>query len=221
MGARLLHRLSPRAPALRGRVLESGRLERRAATVRQGLRALAAGAALLLAGCVPSLHPFYTSLDLAFDPRLLGTWSPRDEQKETWVFSAHQPDAYRLVHTDDKGRAGRFQVRLLRLEGKTFLDLYPEELPGEPNDYYKLHLLRAHTLLHLKSIEPKLVFTTMNPRWLDKHLEADSGAIAHERYAGGIVLTADTPALQAFMLKHLDTKDAFGKPAELERRGRG
>jgi hypothetical protein len=181
------------------------------------VRALLAAAVLLLAGCVPSLHPFYTAQDLAFDPRLLGTWSPREEKKETWVFSAHEPDAYRLVYTDDKGRAGRFQVRLFRLQGRTFLDLYPEDPPGEPNDYYKLHLLRAHTFLLVNSLEPKLSFTAMSPSWLDKHLKANPRAIAHERTGGGVVLTADTAALQAFVLAHLDAKDAFGKPAELER----
>jgi hypothetical protein len=26
---------------------------------------------------VPSLHPFYTPGDLAFEPQLLGTWAPK------------------------------------------------------------------------------------------------------------------------------------------------
>ena len=30
---------------------------------------------LTLEGCVPSLQPFYTDKDVAFDPTLLGTWS--------------------------------------------------------------------------------------------------------------------------------------------------
>jgi hypothetical protein len=219
MGTRLLHRLSQRACALRGRILEGSELAGGAEALRAGLKRLAAaGAALLLAGCIPSLHPFYTEKDLAFDARLLGTWSPQGE-KETWAFSAHEPTAYRLVYTDDKGRAGRFKVRLLRLQGHSFLDLHPEEAAPEQNDYYRLHLVRAHSFLHVRKLEPTLVFTAMNPSWLEKHLKANPGAIAHERLAGGIVLTADTAALQVFVLAHLETKDAFGKPAELIRQG--
>ena len=53
--------------------------------------------------------------------------------------------------------------------------------------------------------------------WLDRHLKAEPGAIAHERRNGQVVFTADTRALQAFVLKHLETKDAFGKPLALVR----
>lgn len=125
--------------------------------------------------------------------------------------------AYRLAYTDDKGRKGSFAVRLFRMEGRTFLDLYPAELPEAQNDYYRLHHVRAHTLLHVRSLEPQLVLAAMNPRWLEEHLRSRPDAIDHERRGESIVLTAATPALQAFVLKHLDTKDAFGKPAELER----
>lgn len=181
------------------------------------MRALAAGALLLLAGCIPSLHPFYTARDLAFDPLLLGTWVPQDE-KQTWAFSAHEPDAYRLVYTDDKGRAGRFKVRLLRLEGKTFLDLYPADPPGELNEYYKAHLVKAHTFLHVRELaRSRLELAGLSFGWLDRQLKAEPGAIAHERRNGQVVFTADTRALQAFVLKHLGTRDAFGKPLVLAR----
>lgn len=82
--------------------------------------------------------------------------------------------------------------------------------------------MRAHTLLHVRSLGPQLVLAAMNPGWLKEQLRAQPGAIAHERRSDSIVLTADTGALQAFVLKHLETKDAFGKPLELERiRGGG
>lgn len=112
-------------------------------------------------------------------------------------------------------------MRLFRLEGRTFLDLYPAELPETHNDYYRLHHVRAHTLLHVRGLGPRLVLAAMNPRWLEEHLRASARPLEHERRGESIVLTAQTAALQAFVLKHLDTQEAFGKPLELDRRGGG
>jgi hypothetical protein len=63
------------------------------------------GIALLLAGCITSLHPFYTEKDLLFDPSLLGTWvavNPepgRQEEKEamTWTFARSGEKSYDVV----------------------------------------------------------------------------------------------------------------------------
>lgn len=175
-------------------------------------------AALLLAGCIPSLHPLFRPGDLVFAEELLGTWVRR-EGRARWAFTAYAPKSYRLVQTDDKGREGRFDVRLLRLDGKLFLDLYPEDAPGEQNEYYRAHLVKAHTFLYVEALEPRLRLRGMNPGWLEKHLQQTPGAVAHERRGSQIVLTAPTGELQAFVLEHVDTPEAFGKAMELERAG--
>lgn len=180
-------------------------------------RLAAAALALLLAACVPSLHPFHFEKDVVFDAQLLGEWAPKDG-KSRWRFSAHEPAAYRLVHADDKGREGRFRVRLFALQGERFLDLYPEEPAAEANAYYRAHLVKAHTLLHVVELGPRLRLAAMNPDWLRKRLEQDPGLIAHERRGEQVVLTAPTAALQAFVLRLLDEPEAFGKPLELGRR---
>jgi hypothetical protein len=174
--------------------------------------------ALLLAGCIPSLHPLYGPGDLAFAEELLGIWERR-EDKARWAFTAYAPKSYRLVQTDDKGREGRFDVRLLRLGEKLFLDLYPEDAPGELNEYYRAHLVKAHTFLHVEALGPRLRLRGMNHGWLEKLLEKSPGAIAHERRGNRIVLTAPTGELQAFVLQQLETPEAFGKAMALERVG--
>lgn len=181
------------------------------------MRLAAAVVALLLAACVPSLHPFHFEKDVVFDAQLLGEWAPKDG-KSRWTFSAHEPAAYRLTHADDQGRQGRFRVRLFRLQGETFLDLYPEEPAREANAYYRAHLVKAHTLLHVVELGPRLRLSAMNPDWLRKLLDKAPGAIAHERRGDHVVLTAPTAALQAFVLERLREPEAFGKPVELERR---
>lgn len=174
--------------------------------------------ALLLAGCIPSIHPLYGPGDLAFAEELLGIWERRGD-KARWAFTAYAPKSYRLVQTDDKGREGRFEARLLRLDGKLFLDLYPEDAPGELNEYYRAHLVKTHTFLHVEALEPRLRLRGMNHGWLRQLLEKSPGAIAHERRGNRIVLTAPTGELQAFVLRHLETPEAFGKAMALERAG--
>ncbi|MGD9954153.1 MAG: hypothetical protein AB7S87_16410 [Burkholderiales bacterium] len=180
------------------------------------MRLAAVALAILLAACVPSLHPFYLEKDVYFDAQVLGEWAPGDGQSR-WTFSAHEPGAYRLVHADDKGREGRFRARLFRMQGERFLDLYPEEPAGESNAYHRAHLVKAHTLLHVVELGPRLRLSAMNPDWLRKRLDAEPGLIAHERRGDQVVLTAPTGALQAFVLRLLGEPEAFGKPVELAR----
>ena len=109
---------------------------------------------LFLAGCVPSIHGLYTDKDTVYDPALVGIWS-EPNSTETWEFTQAGEKAYRLTITEDKGKTGRFQVHLVKLQGKMFLDLFPEDpnLPGN-TDYYKFHLLPVHSFLRLEQIAP-------------------------------------------------------------------
>lgn len=180
---------------------------------------LAMTAAVLMSGCVPALHPLYTEQDLIFDAALIGVWQEVDAEGETWDFARTTDDSYRLVYTDEEGRQGAFQARLLRIEGTTFLDLYPEEPALAANDFYAMHLLRAHSFLLVDSIEPELRIRAMDPAWLEEYLEQAPGAIAHEVLEGGIVLTASTRDLQRFVLEHLETDGAFSDASTMHRLG--
>ena len=115
-------------------------------------RLWALGFVLLFAGCVPSLHALYTDRDLVFDQALVGVWAEKDS-KEVWAFSKAGEKEYRLNYTDEDGKKGEFQVHLLKVEGRMFLDLYPAELTLQHSDFYKGHFLPTHTFLLTCSIE--------------------------------------------------------------------
>jgi len=166
--------------------------------------------------CVQSLHPLYTEEDVIFDPELLGTWS-EDNSQETWAFSAHDPRSYRLVFTDDEGRQGRFVIHLAEIDGKKFLDLFPERLDDETNEFYAQHLLQVHTFLFLEETEPRLRMAPMNREWLSEYLKEYPNAIAHEEVGDQVVFTAPTKELQKFVLQHLRTEGAFDEPTNMER----
>ena len=171
---------------------------------------------VLLPGCVRSLHPFYTDEDIVFDPNLVGEWA-NDESGESWTFSKKGEKSYDLVYRDRDGKTGRFVAHLAKIQGKLFLDLFPEEAKIEGNDFYRIHLVRVHTLLHVKQIGPTLQMRVSNPDWLKKLVTDNPDTIRHTEVDDGVILTAETKELQAFWIKHLDTEKAFGEFFDLSR----
>ncbi len=171
---------------------------------------------ILSAGCVRLLHPLYTEQDVIFDPRLVGVWST-ENPRETMEFSKRGETDYQLTYTDD-GKSGKFVVHLLRIDGKLFLDLLPQqEREPNQNDFYESHFLPVHSLIHIKQIEPTFQMRVPQLDWLHEFLKDNPKAIRHEKIGPQIILTASTKELQTFWLKHLDTKDAFQESEILKR----
>ncbi len=166
---------------------------------------------LALAGCVPSLHPLYTDADVVFDPALIGVWGEKSDAKETWAFTKDTGKAYHLVDTDKDGKTGNFVVHLVDLGGTRFLDLYPADPKMAENDFYKMHLVPAHSFALVSEIGPALGLAFLNPDWLKKTLESSPDAIKHEVVEDTILLTAQPKELQRFLLANLKTKNAFGE----------
>lgn len=175
------------------------------------------GLLLLVSGCVPSLHPLYTDKDVVFDPALVGVWAPDNDDKENWAFTKEGENAYALVYTDKDGKTGPFNAHLVKVDSAQFLDLYPAEPKLEENDFYKAHLVPAHTFLLVSQTKPNLRLAVLNADWLKRFLAANPAAIRHEEADGRIVLTAQPKDLQRFLLANLKTKDAFNEPFDLQR----
>ncbi len=178
----------------------------------------ALGIAVLLAGCVPSLHPLYTEKDLVSESRLLGTWvAGEGTEGETWVFKQAKEKVYDLTITY-QGEPAEFEAHLVRLGGATFMDTYPSNLSGKfKNDYVYFHLIPSHNFWRISVREDVLLAEMLSPDWLDGLLEKDDTAVAHESVDGETVLTASTAVLQKFLRKYADSEDAF-EPVELHRK---
>ena len=186
--------------------------------------------ATLLGGCVPvmSLRPLYTKENVVFDKKLLGTWvDDPNESKITWQFkSIDKPEnAYKLIFTGEDGMKGSFVAHMLKLQDKLFLDVYPSELPWDPEDpnkmewpYNTLFLVPAHTFVKIDSVGPKLKMRLMLETQLKKLLEEDPDAIEHVAVEDRLILTASTKELQAFVLKYADSDKVFTDEIVLERK---
>lgn len=186
----------------------------------------------ILGGCVPvmSLHPLYTENDLVFDEKLIGTWLDDSNSMLEFSKSEKSSKTYQLIYTapeekDGKGK-GIFDAHLVKLEGKLFLDVFPNQLPcGSPDDpnfkpewmFNVFFSVPVHTFARVDSIEPQLKLRFSDDETMKKFLEKDPNAVAHEILEESAVLTAKTKELQKFAVKYADGKEFFSEEMVLKR----
>jgi hypothetical protein len=167
----------------------------------------------IFAGCVPSLNPVYSDETLVFEPGLIGVWQ-QPNSKARWEFNKLDAKSYRLVYTDDQGQQGRFVGRLARLEGELFLDLFPEDPQMDASGFYKFHLVPIHTIYRMRQSQSKLELAAIDFKWLDEYLTKNPAEIECATFSGRKLITAQTPAVQKFVVTH---KDRFTSDFPLER----
>ena len=186
--------------------------------------------ALVFGGCVPviTLHPLYTEEDTAFEKKLLGTWvNDVNGPHSTWQFGdINEPkNAYKLVFTDEEGKKGSFVAKLVKLQDKLFLDVYPSEMPSDVNDpaktawpYNAFFLIPAHTFLKIDSVEPMLKMRMTLESEMKDLLTEEPEAVKHTFVGDRLVLAASTKELRAFVLKYADNSKMFTGDVALVRK---
>lgn len=169
----------------------------------------------LVAGCaVMSIYPYYTAKNLTTDPALLGIWvdpTKSNANEESWTFEQVDKQTYKLI-VPEKSETNEFDAHLFKLKEQAFLDLLPRARPE--------FTAPSHFLLRVDSLQPRLEMRALDYDWLGKLVETNSAAIRHtiipnpagDSDGGSLLLTADTAELQTFVLKHLETKAAWGDP---------
>ena len=184
-------------------------------------KALFCALALLLGGCLPvmSLHPLYTDNDIVFEEKLLGSWkADPNENGGTWQFARHEDteNVYKLLICDTDNNKGSFEARLVKLDSRFFLDLYPDEFPcnlDDPNQtdwaYNSIFMIPTHTFLKVESIVPQLKIKLTQDEPLQNLLTDNPGAVDYTTIEDRIVLTANTKQLQQFILKYADDDRLF------------
>jgi hypothetical protein len=180
----------------------------------------------ILGSCVPvmSLHPLYNENDVIFDEKLLGLWVSDSNESMEFTRAEKEEKTYQLILTSiDKNSKrevrGIFDVRLVKIENKLFLDVFPNQFPcgklEEPNEvkwfYNAFFLAPMHSFVKVDSIEPQLKLRLTDNDTIKKFLVKDPNAIKHEMVEDNPVLTADTKTLQKFVLKYADSNDVFSE----------
>jgi len=171
----------------------------------------------LACGCLPSLNAYYTEDNVVFMEKLLGAWG-EPGAAPAWEVSRGSGKTYRLIQTDEGGNRGYFDGHLFKAGDTLLLDLYPrEEGMARLNKVMRLQLVPTHLVMRIEHTEPRLKLSFLNPDWLKDYLEENPGALAHEKVADTILLTAQPNELQDFLKAHAATPDAFKNFAELAR----
>jgi|ERR1051325_827037 hypothetical protein len=176
--------------------------------------------AALLGACIPSLNPFYTQKDVAFESQLLGTWQEKEKRDEpqVWKFEEDKDKAYKLTVTEKEGKQGEFEAHLFKLKQEYFLDIVATEIGTNVADLITASMIPGHLLFRVPQIEPELKLAGTDYDWLEKYLKEHPKALAHHLENDRITLTAETADLQSFILKHLGEGEFFGKPGEMVRK---
>ncbi|MBI3416387.1 MAG: hypothetical protein HY043_13915 [Verrucomicrobia bacterium] len=175
---------------------------------------------LCLIGCgIASVYPFYTDKDLLFDPALVGRWGESGPQKDPdpIEFKKSGDKEYRLAMKDGDARADKYVVHLFKLRDQLYLNLFPIERHDDS--------IPVHRLMKVDQITPTLKMATLKDEWIESLLKKHPEALRHQFIPDPndstkqeLVLTASTSELQRFLIKHRQTKGAFGEPGVWERR---
>ena len=186
--------------------------------------------AVILGGCVPviSLHPLYTEKDVVVDKKLCGTWvDDANSPKTTWEFKCidEPKNAYKLIYTGEEGLKGSFVAHMVKLQNSLFLDIFPNEMPWEPEDpnkmdwpYNSLFLIPAHMFMKIDSIEPQLKLSLTSESKMEELLKENPNAVPHTSVGERVVITGSTKELQAFVLKYADDERVFADQVILSRK---
>jgi hypothetical protein len=166
--------------------------------------------AVILGGCVPSLHPLFTQNDLIFDANLVGNWASM-EPNETMEFKQSKDKRYECIYIDKEKKSGNFIASLGKIGNSMYLDLYPAEPNMPENGFYASHLLPTHSFMKIELSKNILKLCSMSIDSIDSLLKSKPNAVKHEKLESDndrVVLTAPTKELQKFMLKYGTDKKA-------------
>lgn len=182
---------------------------------------LVGAAGILLAACIPSVNPFYAGKDIRFEPQLLGDWQAQDSASDPprWRFESEDGKTYKVTVSDEGGRTGLFKATLFNLEDHAFLDLIPAKCDYATNqaDLVAFSMFPGHLLFHVAQIAPALELAPFDFDWLEDFLTENPAALSHHRDGDRLLLTASTPELQGFVLKHLARGELFSDGDTLTR----
>jgi hypothetical protein len=179
---------------------------------------------------IQSLNPLYSpdKKEVVFDESLLGTWGEEGD-KALIIFkrpgremAEFKEKVYVLLFKEERGKApAEFRAHLVKLGDYLFLDVHlGEDFEG---GLYFYNLVPAHAFWNIRVEGDDLHLRALDPEWFwnnqDK-LEIDAVYVDTDKEYGGtkrIVLTANPPDLQKFMLEYLEDPKAFKQLGTLHR----
>ena len=190
----------------------------------RGMRILVvAGLAMLLSGCVWSVHRLYTEETVVFEPALVGVWATAGEEKVA-IVKAGEDKSYEITYRDKdvgEGVAVNYRAHLVRLGEFLFLDVQPDKkavddvMEAKPMWY----LLSTHTFYRVQLKGDAVTVSLVDDKLVTKPGQAP---LAHERIdekegEDGYLLTASSAELRAGLAKRAGDEEIYLPLGEFRR----
>lgn len=176
-------------------------------------------AAAFTSACVPlsSLHPLWDESHQVALPALVGLWVEQDGS-DTLKFTAAEKGAYKATYGSKDG-VSQYEVHAVAINSKYFLDFYPdsEALDRRLKGESYLPLIPAHFFGRLALDGDSLKLAFLDDEAVQKKVEKGELNIPLQSYDDGVLLTADTSAVQALVAKLAEGGDLWGDTATFTR----
>ena len=184
---------------------------------------------IFLTSCLNTLHPIFTEKDLAYDPKLIGTWNTENQGNKGKVIisnlatersielpgniSSIKQKGY-LITYEDKDHEGtkRYIAFLVRIGKHLYFDYFPADKDEQKIDeFFYAHLIKTHTSYRVDIYKDgSFELSQLAEGYVAKLIDEKKIRISHEIYTGdNILITASTSELQQYLIKYSDEPEAY------------
>jgi len=185
---------------------------------------------IFLSSCLTTLHPIFTEKDLAYDPKLIGTWNTENEGKKGKVIisnlatensleisgniSAIKQHGYFIIYQDENGKTSEQYIAFLARIGKhLYFDYYPADKKEDRklDEFFGVHFVRMHTSYRVEILKDGgFELSQLDGSYVKSLIDEKKIRISHETDADdNTVITASTKELQQYLLKYGDEPSAY------------
>ena len=185
---------------------------------------------VLLNSCLTTLHPIFTEKDLAYDPKLIGTWKTENQDNKGQVvitnlasessvelpgnISSIKQKGYFISYQNGPGETSKRYIAFLARIGKhLYFDYYPADRKEDEkiDEFFGAHLVKMHTSYRVEILnDGSFELSQLDESYVTKLIDEKKIRISHETDADdNTVITASTQELQQYLLKYGDEPSAY------------
>ena len=185
---------------------------------------------IFLSSCLTTLHPIFTVKDLAYDPKLIGTWNiEREGNKEKVIISNLATEnslelpgnisdikekGYLISYQhEDSKIPDRYIAFLSRIGKYLYFDYYPAYKKQDQyiDEFFGVHMVKMHTAYRVEILnDGSFELSQLDGSYVNNLIDQKKIRISHETGAdGNVVITATTSELQQYLIKYSDDPEAY------------
>ncbi|HEX6169148.1 MAG TPA: hypothetical protein VFZ33_05610 [Chitinophagaceae bacterium] len=185
---------------------------------------------IFLSSCLRTLHPIFTTKDIVYEPKLIGSWKTESQGTKGFVtitnlavdnsielpekISTIKQKGYLISYQQVDGKATEQYIAFLARIGKhLYFDYFPADKKDNKtiDEFFASHFVKMHTSYRLDiSKDGSFELSQLDESYVTKLIDEKKIRISHEKdVKGNIVITASTDELQQYILKYGDEPGAY------------